>query len=91
VLVEPDVPIRAAPRPEAELVARLGYRLVFITRPSVGAIERGEGWYGVVTPEGVRGYVQPQMVKDPSDVHVCFGLRNGVWKITEIDAEYPNR
>jgi hypothetical protein len=69
------------------LVARLSYRLVYVTGSEVGTDE--VLWGYIETSDGIRGYVHPSLLQYPGDLHVCFGKRHGEWLITSIGEKYP--
>jgi hypothetical protein len=51
--------------------------------------QSGPFWFLIDGPFGLKGFVPNEVVRDPTDWHVCFAKRPGGWKIVEIDRLWP--
>lgn len=83
-IVASDVKVRAAPTSTGTVLATLSYQLIrteFVAdrrqpRDAVGPL-----WVKVVTPDGIRGYVHRDSVRDVADVHACFRKVGQRWQM----------
>ena len=41
----------------------------------------------IETAHGIRGFVAPEVVHSPNEMHLCFGQRSGEWRITIVEAD----
>jgi hypothetical protein len=84
VVIEKDVPLRAAAAANARIVARLSYEIV-ATKPGARA---GRSPWVEVTRQGTAsaGYVERRLLRSPADYRACFSLRDGRWMMTALIA-----
>jgi hypothetical protein len=83
-LITKDTPVHALPDSASPIVARLSYRIVFACPEGKALGPRGERWCSIWTADGVNGFVLPETVWNPDELHICFGLRGGAWRITSV-------
>jgi hypothetical protein len=95
VVIGKHVPLRSTPDPDAPPRRYLSYDIVYVTPVGENAARnrRGQLWpYRVIEePRALAGFVPADSVRNPQDFHVCFGMRSGQWKVTEIaDDVFPS-
>jgi hypothetical protein len=77
VVIGTGVALRAAPRPDAPLIARLNYDIVTVATPP----DPAAAWVEVRTPDGRSGHVAAALLRSPIDYRAGFARRDGEWRM----------
>lgn len=90
VIIAKNVPLRDAPGAQARVIGRLSYDLVYTAPGGTVQDSSGAEWMRLDGPNGLKGFVPPETVRDPEDYHVCFAHRKNGWQVVDISRkEFP--
>ena len=77
------VPIRAEPKPDAEVVTTVDWAILSLPRVNTPP---PDGWQRVKTTDGREGWVQKDDVRSPIGYRGGFSKRSGSWKMDALVA-----
>jgi hypothetical protein len=80
-IVGRDVALRSAPRPDADVLARVSYAVLALPSGGTAPREHAEGWLAVRAPGGQTAYVAMDFVRQPLDYRAIFSRKDGTWKL----------
>jgi hypothetical protein len=80
-IVARDVALHAAPRADADALARVSYAILALPGGGTAPREHAEGWLAVRAPDGRIGYVAMDFVRQPLDYRAIFSRKDGTWKL----------
>jgi hypothetical protein len=77
------VPVRAEPRPDANIVTTVDWAILSLQR---NATAPPAGWQRVKTADGHEGWAQQDDVRSPIGYRAGFSKRSGTWKMDALVA-----
>jgi hypothetical protein len=81
VIIGRGVALRAEPKPDGALLARLTYEIVTAAPPDGPEAADAKAWVKVVAANGHMGYVAAPLVRSPIDYRAGFAKRDGQWRM----------
>ena len=81
IVVDAAVPVRAAPRQDAELFGTFDYDVIRVPALS-GPSAASPAWREVFIPDGRRAWVEASRIRSLDDYHACFVKSGGRWVVS---------
>lgn len=86
VVIGSGVALRAEPKPDGALLARLGFEIVRPGQPDGPEAAGAGAWTKVIAANGHLGYVAAHLVRSPLDYRAGFARRDGEWRLVFLVA-----
>jgi hypothetical protein len=81
VVIGRGVALRAEPKADSALLARLGYEIVTAASQQGPEVVEGKAWHKVTAANGQTGYVAGDLLRSPLDWRAGFRKRDGAWRM----------
>lgn len=80
----PDAPLHRRPDAGSPIVTTLSYDLVKVLEAPIPPTD-GRKWHQVTLADGVQGYADSRVLRNPEDYHACFARIDGAWLVVDFD------